>query len=94
MNYIARVKQVLKPGIHKWASVDSAGKFQKTDMPAPDYVVIEVGEGENTSCMMYRFKDDGVCCGDTWHKDFDEAKHQAKSEYGLTDSDWKIQESK
>jgi hypothetical protein len=91
MKYIARVKQVLVSGIHKWARHDSAGQLQYADMPNPDYVVIETGDGDNASCMMYRFKDDGTCCGDTWHEDVAAAKHSAEYEYGLVDSEWTTQ---
>jgi hypothetical protein len=91
MKYTARVKQVLVSGIHKWARRDSAGQVQNVDMPNPDYVVIDAGTGDNTSCMMYRCKDDGTFCGDTWHEDVASAKHQAEREYGLADGDWAAQ---
>jgi hypothetical protein len=91
MKYTAKVKQVLVSGIHKWARRNSVGQLQKVDMPHPDYVVIEIGSGDNASCMMYRYKDDETFCGDTWHEDVAAAKQQARYEYGPTDSDWVVQ---
>jgi hypothetical protein len=93
MKYIARVKQVTATGVHKWASKDANGKLEETDMPSPGYVVVDAGDGVHASCMMYRFKDGGTFCGDTWHKNFAEAKKQAQYEYGLTDEDWRIHKS-
>ncbi|MGZ4973275.1 MAG: hypothetical protein ACXWDN_10980 [Limisphaerales bacterium] len=91
MNYIARVKQVLMPGMHQWARHDSVGKLQYHVMPNPDYVFINCGSGDNASCQMHRHKDDGTFCGDTWHEDIAAAKQRAKQEYGLTESDWNTQ---
>jgi hypothetical protein len=90
MTYIARVKQVLMPGMHQWARRDSTGKLQYDVMPNPDYVFIECGSGNNTSCQMHRYRDDGTFCGDTWHEDIAAAKLKAKLEYGLTDTDWSV----
>ena len=91
MKHIARVKQVLVPGLHKWVRRDSAGQLQESVMPSPDYVVIETGEQDKAGCMIYRFRDDGTCVGDTWHEDLAAAKNRAQYEYGLTESDWSIQ---
>jgi len=91
MKYIARVKQVLVPGLHQWARRDSAGQLQESVMPSPDYVVIETGEEDSPGCMIYRFRDDGTCVGDTWHENLAAARHRAQYEYGFTDSDWSIQ---
>jgi hypothetical protein len=91
MKYTARVKRVLVSGIHKWARRDSAGQLRYEDMPHPDYVFIEAGSGDNASCMMHRYKDDGAFCGDTWHESIIAAKHRAEVEYGLADSDWAVQ---
>ena len=91
MKYIARVKQVLVPGLHAWARRDSADQLQQSVMPSPDYVVIEAGEQDAAGCMIYRFRDDGTCVGDTWHENLVAAKHRAQYEYGLTDNDWSIQ---
>jgi hypothetical protein len=91
MKYIAKVKQVLVPGLHTWARRDSAGQLQQSVMPSPDYVIIETGEQKSAGCMIYRFIDDGTCVGDTWHENLVAAKHQAHYEYGLTDNDWSIQ---
>jgi hypothetical protein len=91
MKLIARVKQVLVPGMHQWAQRDSYGKLQYRVMPNPDYIFIERGSGGSTSCQMHRYKDDGTFCGDTWHEDIAAAKQRAEQEYALTESEWSIQ---
>ena len=90
MKYIAKVEQVLVPGLHAWACRDSNGQLQNSVMASPDYVVVEVGDQDNAGCMIYRFTDDGTCVGDTWHEDLTAARHQAHFEYGLTEADWSI----
>lgn len=58
------------------------------DLPLPDRVEIELDEGPDRPCMMYRFTDTGEFCGDTWHENLGKALAQSEYEYGLSERDF------
>jgi hypothetical protein len=39
--------------------------------------------------FLYRYDETGVCVGDTWHMNIDDAKHQAAYEYEDQMEDWR-----
>ena len=87
--YVARVRQVLKPGIHKWGTLDEDGMPQGVaDMPLPDRVEIEMDGTPRDSCMMIRCTDDGQFGGDTWHENLRGAFDAAEYEFGLVEADF------
>ena len=63
----------------------TGGQDQREEMPWPRVVVIEE---KLDGIFLYRFAQDGMFAGDTWHQSFDEAKHQALFEYGDTLGPW------
>jgi len=65
MKYVAKVKQVLRPDIHKIGNIE--GKTVGI-LPRPDRVEIEMEGDENSPCMMFRYTNSNEFCGDTWHK--------------------------
>jgi hypothetical protein len=85
---IARVNKVVVSGIQQWCIFDASGKAHFKDMPDPEFVEIEPDGGDGDPCMMYRYRDDGTFCGDTWHKNIAAAKHQAEYEYGIKATEW------
>lgn len=85
---VASVTRVLRPGIHKSGSVREGELQAEGDFPLPDRVEIEMDGGRRDPCMMYRYRDDGAFCGDTWHETLDAAFDAAESEYGLTEDDF------
>jgi hypothetical protein len=89
MKYTARIKQVLKSGIHKIGAVVAGEVKTVSEMPLPNYIVIELDGGPEEPCMMYRYTDAGEFCGDTWHETLKHAFSQAEFEYGLRESDFK-----
>ncbi len=88
MKYIARVKQVLRPGIHKIGMIQDDRPVPVADLPLPDHVEIEIEGGPDQPCMMYRYTDAGEFCGDTWHENLRKAFAQAEYEYGLSERDF------
>ncbi len=86
--YVARVKEVLRPGIHKWATIRDGRPVPVADMPLPNRVEIELDCGPDQPCMMYRYTDAGEFCGDTWHENLKSAFAQAAFKYGLSERDF------
>ena len=87
MKYVARVRQVLQPGIHKVARIEDGRVVPTHDMPLPERVEIEV-ESAGVACMLFRYTRAGDVCGDTWHEDLAAAIDQAQFEYGLRREDF------
>lgn len=88
MKLTARVEQVLQSDIHGIAVDRRDAEFVFTDLPLPTYVEIEVDDSGHA--MLYRYRDDGAFCGDTWHEALQDAKNQAKFEYGISEPDWRL----
>ena len=80
LKYVATVKQVFQSGIHTESGTPS---------PTTDRVEIVLDGDENGPCMMYRYTNEKVFCGDTWHETFQNALEQAEFEYGLNRQDFK-----
>ena len=87
MKYVARPKEFRRPGMHTIGRIGGGELIRGDAMPLPDLVEIEPEPGKEC-CMMYRYTDAGLFCGDTWHEDLDAAFAQAEREYGLTVSDF------
>ena len=56
-------------------------------LPTPDVIVIE--EQSSSSVFLYRMTMTGELAGDTWHRSVEEAKGQARYEYGDAVGEWK-----
>lgn len=87
VKYVARVEQVLQTGIHRLVTQIRDGEMVAHAMPLPDYVEIHVSDHD---AMLFRYRDDGTFCGDTWHEDLESARAQAEYEYGIAESAWRI----
>jgi hypothetical protein len=87
MKLIARVEQVLQSGIHTATIPKQDGTLITQGMPLPDYVEIDAGPQD---AMLYRYRDDGTFCGDSWHENLQAAKAQAYYEYGIPDLAWRV----
>ena len=87
MQYTARVRQVLHPGIHYIAKLQDGRPERVADLPSPDFVEIEFTQ-PGGACTLFRFTDGGEFCGDTWHETLAEAFAQAEYEYGLSEGDF------
>lgn len=59
---------------------------KKTDFPIPKFLIIET---KSEGVFLTRYSDKGEFAGDTWHQNIEEAKDQAKLEYGQALEDWK-----
>lgn len=90
MKYLARVKQVLRPDIHKIGAIEDDAVKVVADMPLPDRVEIVMDGSDDDSCVMYRYTDDDEFCGDTWHETLQHAFEQAAFEYGLRAEEFKM----
>lgn len=58
----------------------------RTRLPPASVLLIESTE---SGVFLYRYSAEGQFAGDTWHFTVDDAKAQAKSEYGSSVSAWK-----
>ena len=87
MKYVARIKEVLRPGIHRVAQIVDGNLTSGEVLREPDRVEISIEAG-GTSCFMYRYTRTGEFCGDTWHATLDDAVAQAQFEFGLKRSDF------
>lgn len=92
MKYVARVTQVLRPGIHKIGTICDGRPEAVADMPFPNRVEIELDGGPEQPCMIYRYTDGDDCCGDTWHQNLEDAFAAAEGEYGLVEKDFTLVE--
>jgi hypothetical protein len=63
----------------------TGGKDTRQQMATAYFLTIEE-EADQT--FLYRFAKDGVCVGDTWHRNVGEAKEQALYEYGDAVGQW------
>ncbi len=87
MKYIARPKELRRPGMHTVGSIVNGQVINGSVMPAPDRVEIEPEPG-SSHYFLYRYTTSGEVCGDTWHGDLEAAFHQAKFEFGLSAPDF------
>jgi hypothetical protein len=46
-------------------------------------------EATDERAFLYRWLDDGTCVGDTWHRNIEDAKHQAVYEFGKGLGTWR-----
>ena len=90
MKYLARVRQVLQPGIHTIGTIRADQVETVAVMPSPTRVEIELEGTPADPCMMFRFNDAGDFCGDTWHDDLQHAFAQAAFEYGLAPEEFSL----
>jgi hypothetical protein len=90
MKYVARVKQVLKTGIHMLGAIEGDKVVPLAELPLPTRVEIELEGGPNEACMMFRYNDADEFCGDTWHENLAQAFDQARFEYGLSEPDFSV----
>jgi len=88
MKFTARVEQVLHSGIHRIAIDRRDAELVFNALPLPTYVEIEVDDSGQAT--LYRYRDDGAFCGDTWHESLQDAKDQAAYEYGISELAWQI----
>jgi hypothetical protein len=87
---MARVKKIVRQGIHTVGAAVNGEVTAVADMPLPDRIEIELDGSETQPCMMYRYTDDNQFCGDTWHETLAAAFQQAEFEYGLTRNDFEL----
>jgi hypothetical protein len=88
MKYIAKVKQVLHPNIHRIGTFEGDKLKTVEYFPNAERVEIEIEADEDSPCMMYRYTNSGKFCGDTWHETFQDALDEALREYGLKREDF------
>ena len=60
---------------------------ESQELPQPDVLVIE--EKPDAGVFLYRLTLNGEPCGDTWHQNMDDARHQAEYEYGDAVGEWR-----
>ena len=89
MKFVARVRKVIRSGIHSIGHIRDGEVVAGDPLPLPDRVEIEVSPDSDT-CMMYRYTRSGEFGGDTWHEDLESAFDQAEFEYGLTRGDFLV----
>jgi hypothetical protein len=64
----------------------TGGHDTRQEMGSPAYLVIEA---ESDGIYLYRYDNQGNEVGDTWHRNVDDAKHQADYEYGDLIEEWR-----
>jgi hypothetical protein len=79
MKYVARVKKVIHPGIHKIGVIRDGGVEPVATMPSPSQVEIDLEGTPDQPCFLIRFNDAGDFAGDTWHENLEGAFAQAAS---------------
>ncbi len=57
-------------------------------LPWPNVLIVEEDANDTKGFFLYRYTKDGTYCGDTWHMNLEDAKHQASSEYGESLGEW------
>lgn len=57
--------------------------------PVADVLVLEAANTEGEGVMLYRYTTGGIFCGDTWHESAQDAKDQARYEYGDALEGWR-----
>jgi hypothetical protein len=62
------------------------GVDHREALPLPRVLLVEE---KSDGVFLFRFTDDGTCVGDTWHMSMEEAKDQARKEYGTESTEWK-----
>jgi hypothetical protein len=90
MKYVARVRQVLRPGIHTVGAIRADQVETVAAMASPTRLEIELEGTAADPCMMFRWNDAGDFCGDTWHEDLQHAFAQAAFEYGLSPEEFRL----
>lgn len=60
-------------------------KVHQVPLPWPHVVLIQ---GVTDGYLLIRYDVHGNFCGDTWHRDIDDAMEQAKYEYGSLVGEW------
>ena len=68
-----------------WPPELTGGADFRERLPIPRAVLIDE---DPIGFFLYRFARDGSLVGDTWHKTLEEAKEQAKDEYGDGLNEW------
>jgi hypothetical protein len=82
MQYVARVTQFLRPGIHKLGGIRGDSPEVVGDMQLPDRVEFKLDGEPDEPCMIYRYTDSGDFCGDTWHQNLEDAFAAAEESTG------------
>ena len=79
---------ILEPKVKHYLGLPpdlTKGSDTRRELDMPSFVVIE----ENSDgAFLYRYDAHGVCVGDTWHRNVEDAKHQALYEYGNSLREW------
>src|SRR6185436_12703818 len=63
----------------------SLGTDGRQEMGQASFLIIET---KSDGVFLYRFAENGTFVGDTWHRDVDEAKLQAATEYEASTDAW------
>jgi hypothetical protein len=63
---------------------DLSGEEQKF-LPKAEVLLIEE---KRDGTFLYRYTSIGDFCGDTWHRNIEDAKHQVEFEFGDQDYNW------
>lgn len=63
----------------------TGGSDKRQELTAAEFLVIDENQD---GIFLYRYGKGGDFAGDTWHRNVDDAKHQASYEYGERVKDW------
>ena len=81
----ATVKRATGATIHSIGAIKGGAPASLARIPDP--IAVEIIK-EDGAFFLFRLDKGGVCLADTWHQTLDEAKAQAKLEYGVDGGDW------
>lgn len=70
---------------HTLGRFGPTGPEEVGEFPPAAFVEIKANE---SGFLLLRFDADGQFSGDTWHQSLEEAKEQARFEFGIIESDW------
>lgn len=87
MRLRARVQRVTGATRHHRAHFEEGEVRKDEEMPAPASVEIQPAEGAFS--LLY-LDEHGECLTDTWHQTLEQAKAQARHEFGIGEDDWEI----
>jgi hypothetical protein len=84
----AKVVRVVHGGVHRVSTIVEGKVVPLMDIPAPALVRIERIEKNNGGFLLDHVNEMGESITDTWHATVEDAKRQARHEFGIEESDW------
>ena len=85
MRLRARVQHVTGATRHHHAHIEEGEVRKDDELPTPAAVEIKPADG---AFFLLYLDEHGECQTDTWHQTLEQAKAQARHEFGIEEDDW------